>query len=599
MARYDNIVRPSTVRQVLEAERVEDLRTLARLVTRSVPTRKGELVDVVVAYLADPAHLREVLDGLDAIARSAVAEAAYGSGSLSPPAFRAKYGALPRRTGWLTALFDVTLFMPPDLGQRVRALVPRPPDVILEGVEELPAGDDMVMRLGEIAAQADLLAVLRLCDTGRLTVSQATRRPSQATVRAVAEVLEEGDFYPDEAIAAFAWPLLLQAGGLAALAAGRLALSANGRKALAAAPHDTLASLWRRWLKGGLIDEFSRVEAIKGQQAAGGRNLTAPAPRRAALAAALAEAPPGRWVQVDAFFRYMRACGHDFTVARDLWRLYITDPQYGSLGYDGGPGWSLMEGRFALCLLFEYAAVLGLIDVAYERPEGARDDYRDRWGTDELDALSRYDGLRYFRLNALGAYALGLSEAYAGPAGAPSQAGALRVLPNLEVVFLGARVAAHDALCIERYGEPRSAGVWALSKAKLLQALERDGNLADLEALLARTEGPLPDTVRSLLGEVRERSARLRDLGTYRLIECADADLARLLAHDRRLRGRATLVGERHLAVPLSEETAFRRALHTAGYALSAGAGAAQPAPARSAAPAPDARAPSPGPRRR
>ena len=31
-----------------------------------------------------------------------------------------------------------------------------------------------------------------------------------------------GDFYPDEAIAAFAWPLLMQAGGLAELEGARL-----------------------------------------------------------------------------------------------------------------------------------------------------------------------------------------------------------------------------------------------------------------------------------------------------------------------------------------------------------------------------------------
>ena len=53
-----------------------------------------------------------------------------------------------------------------------------------------------------------------------------------ATVAAVAEVLDGGDFYPAEPIAAFAWPLLLQAGGLAELAGGRLQLTDRGRAAL-------------------------------------------------------------------------------------------------------------------------------------------------------------------------------------------------------------------------------------------------------------------------------------------------------------------------------------------------------------------------------
>jgi hypothetical protein len=36
----------------------------------------------------------------------------------------------------------------------------------------------------------------------------------------------------------------------------------------------------------------------------------------------------------------------------------------------------------------------------------ARPDFYDAWGTDDLALLSRYDGLRYIRLNALGAYCL-------------------------------------------------------------------------------------------------------------------------------------------------------------------------------------------------
>lgn len=49
-----------------------------------------------------------------------------------------------------------------------------------------------------------------------------------------------------------------------------------------------------------------------------------------------------------------------------------------------------------MALLFEYAATLGLLDVAYVRPEGARDDV-DPEGSTDLVQLSRYDGLRLVR----------------------------------------------------------------------------------------------------------------------------------------------------------------------------------------------------------
>ena len=76
------------------------------------------------------------------------------------------------------------------------------------------------VRLTEREALLNLRAVLELCAAGELRCSEKTQRPAAATVAAVAEVLAGGDFYATEPIAAFAWPLLIQAGGLAELAAG-------------------------------------------------------------------------------------------------------------------------------------------------------------------------------------------------------------------------------------------------------------------------------------------------------------------------------------------------------------------------------------------
>jgi hypothetical protein len=88
------------------------------------------------------------------------------------------------------------------------------------------------VRQTEPEALGNLPAVLQLCAAGKLRCSEKTRRPSAATIRTVAEALVAGDFYPDEAIASFAWPLLLQAGGLARLDGSRLTLTPKGRKAL-------------------------------------------------------------------------------------------------------------------------------------------------------------------------------------------------------------------------------------------------------------------------------------------------------------------------------------------------------------------------------
>jgi len=125
----------------------------------------------------------------------------------------------------------------------------------------------------------------------------------------------------------------------------------------------------------------------------GQRGLTAVAGRRNAIASALVECPVGRWVTVNEFFRYIRAAGHDFEVSRSLESIHFGSSlrQFGS----GGDDWIILQRRYILCLLFEYAASLGIIDIAYINPSGARADYGNFWGADDLDFF-RYDGRLIF-----------------------------------------------------------------------------------------------------------------------------------------------------------------------------------------------------------
>ncbi|MFV2019554.1 hypothetical protein [Micromonospora sp. LOL_023] len=93
-----------------------------------------------------------------------------------------------------------------------------------------------------------------------------TKRPAAASVVTVAETLSSGDFYPEEAIAAYAWPLLVQAGGLAELVGGKLQLTARGRTALRKPAADVVKGLWRSWVSKAITDELIRVDNFKGQR---------------------------------------------------------------------------------------------------------------------------------------------------------------------------------------------------------------------------------------------------------------------------------------------------------------------------------------------
>ncbi len=88
------------------------------------------------------------------------------------------------------------------------------------------------------------------------------------------------------------------------------------------------------------------------------------------------------------------------------------------------------------------------------------------------------------------------------------------------------------------------------------------------EFLAAGGHGHLPQTVRVLLADLGERAGRLRDLGTARLLECADAGTARLLADDRQLGKVGYRAGERLLVSRAEAEAAVRARLRKLGYVV-------------------------------
>jgi hypothetical protein len=265
-------------------------------------------------------------------------------------------------------------------------------------------------------ALSNLISVLELVADGRVRYAAGGRRPTAAALKLVEDVLVAGDFYDaGEPIAAFAWPLLIQVGGLARLAGSRLELSSRGRATLDRPGYQALGALWARWQASVSTDELARIEVIKGQRAPG--TLTSAVIRRAAVTAALAALEPGAWTSVGKLLAALRVQQPPLVATRSLralWRLYVGDCYFGSLGHAGPKTWDLVEGRYALCVLFEYAATAGLIDVAYTGPRGARGDFRVLWGADQLGCLSRYDGLAAVRVNELGAAILHDPDALPG-----------------------------------------------------------------------------------------------------------------------------------------------------------------------------------------
>ena len=609
-----------TVKRALEREGHETVKRLGELLAvKPKSRRKADFVEAILPHLEDN-KLSETLSRLNETQKKAVAEAVYHpKNEFDDGRFKAKYGVSadfgkPREvfeepTATFLHLFiyrdEISRFIPADLSEKLKKFVAPPPDLAIKAHTRLPEKFTLreanfnwstkreeikikeiplTVAATETAARRDVNAVLRLVEAGKIAASDKTFQPSAASVQEITSVLQGGDFYelPDKnkkrsgyfqeigAIKGFAWPILLQAAKLVELTASKkLKISDEGRKFLLKSPPEILRHIWQKWLKTTLFDELRRIDSIKGQTGKGKNTLTGIKPRREAVNEALKNCATGEWLAIDEFLRVLRV-NHDFSVSRNLWELYVEEPGYGSLGYDFGRGldkWLIVEGRYALSVLFEYAATLGLIDVAYIPPFGARRDFKDLWGVDDYDFFSRYDGLMFLRLNNLGAFCLGLTDAYEPPA--VTVKSSLRVLPDLTIKVTGEPLAADEKLFLAGFAESESPEEWRLSRDLTISALENGQTIESLrEFLQKREEQELPDPVEGFLRETTRRASALRDQGLARIIECETAEIARQIVVDARAQKLCFRASEKSLGVWAETEKQFREIVRKIGYGL-------------------------------
>jgi len=618
MRRYDCLDSDSTLRATLARRNVDELKKLVALLPgiRLKAPRKIELIGALERFLLGDGVV-QLWTQLKPLEQSAVAEAVHSDvETFDPGAFHAKYGALPvfeikEQNRWQKQPTLLGLFLhptvsgkrsvPDELREKLQAFVPKPAAPELSTFEQIPERPPrewtshrcdvkthttvyeqhelpLIVRSTEQAACQDLRTVLRLIDMEKISVSPKTLLPSKATMTLLSGLLRGGDFFeltekvnswdPEIGpVKAFSWALLVQAARFAALRNGKLRLTKTGRAALEAPPAHTLRETWNAWVTRGIIDEYNRIDTIKGQKGKGRKGFTAPKDRRLTIQCALPECPVGRWVEIGEFSRYMRAAGFQFEVTRDPWSLYICDPQYGSLGYEGYGGWNILQERYLLCLLLEYAAPLGVIDVAYEHPAGARDDFREQWGADDLIFLSRYDGLHYFRLTPLGAFILGQEDHYESRKEEPTVS--LTVLPNRQIRIDQGDLSPDQQLLLENFAEPQGTGLWALDEARAIKSVEKGARIGELCTFLAAGDPqPLPEAVEGFLASVERRGVACICKGTALLIECISPQIAETIAQNSGSGKLCQRTGERGLVVPVDKEKAFRDALNSIGYGM-------------------------------
>ncbi|OQY50242.1 MAG: hypothetical protein B6240_02025 [Desulfobacteraceae bacterium 4572_87] len=593
MPAYSESPNYESLAEALYSYTVDTLRPLTKLVCEKTPSRKGDMVAVICRTMLSD-KLKFHFGRLSDIEKAAVQEAIFSpAGELNLIKFKAKYQQEApigqslgwRSNGYLVDLFIVNRHVPDDLGNLLIEFIKKPekdrikyadklPESIRLDIHEKTVDRDLNVRNTAAAALNNLETVLRLVEGGKIKVSANTGRPALAAQKKLAKLLQEGDWYEEDDILggighiqAFAWPILLQGTGLAKEDGSTLKLTNKGKKALKGNLPQIIKAAWAKWHTTKILDEFSRVDKIKGQKSSRGRTLFAAHTRRPVLYDGLSLCAPGRWLTVKELLRAMNSEGLDFEVVRYAWKLYVGNSQYGGLDEFGGQ--TMAKTRYMLAFLFEYAATLGIIDVAYIPPDDALSDYPTwdwGWSMDGGNFLSRYDGLTYIRLNPLGAFAMEMTDDYET---APTEKRAvLTVLPNHDVVVTDAQaLSPADKLFLEKIGQKKSSALWILTTRTLLEAAQNGATMEDIKTFLkSRSAQPIPETVTTLLNDAKNRSSGLKYAGRTHLVACKDPVLQKLVTTDTKLSKLCRPAGEKHIVIMPGKENQFMSALVQLGY---------------------------------
>ena len=593
----------TTLHEILWNLTADHLRYRLKFLNPSLKaTLKADLVDGVKDALAGPG-LQAALDALDETGRLAVMEAVHEPGHQHfPTRFLAKYGReakfyikseaarsydsleTPTNATRLHVFFypsgeRESPMIPGDLAERLRPMVPVPTAFTVPRIAEPVAEDGLLIRQTEAEALIEFGALLRLAAAGGMAFGPKTGIPAKNAITGIEASLVGGDWFPPEltrlpdpkpwdreigSIKSVGWTRMLQVAGLIAMSGSKSVLTPQGRRAVEKPAWEAIEAIWRKWSANKEYDEFNRIDVIKGQTVKGA--LTARVQRRAIAFEALAECPTGEWMTFDGFSNYMRAEDFMFEVSSDPWKLYIADRNYGSLGYSGCGGWEALQDRFLLCWLMEYAATLGLVDIAYKIPDQARP--VDSWGMDDYRWLSRYDGLHAFRINPLGAYVLSAGETPFQPS-RPAPQVRLTVLRDRTIHVVSGQLSPAERMQLETWAEPEDDAVFRLDDSRAIEAVETGQEPESFARFLEeRDDQPLPEALLAFLKQAQANGQAVRQSGTAILFECGNPFIAEMISECKEVTAFCHRVGEKTLAVREESITKFRKQVRLLGLGI-------------------------------
>ncbi|HXV42030.1 MAG TPA: hypothetical protein VEC96_03125, partial [Anaerolineae bacterium] len=562
-------------------------------------TRKDDLVHCIHNAVMTPASLERLWNRLDNLSKKAVSAAYHNDGEFNATAFAAQYGALPERpqSKWSwdfkPVLLDLFLYsrlpyqafqaynpiIPSDLMPLLAKLVSPPDKFQVEGRREAPKTIvgrwrkpvELICAETEQTGLHDLVAYLRLVNEGKITIDYSSGRATLASVKQIVASLLHKDFLllpekfrANQTIRPFGLDVFARETGL--IKAGpqnKAQLTRSGQEFYQMQDVELLLEAFETWTREGRFDELSRIPALKGQKSRS-TFLTAPASRREAIIEALSWCPAGVWIDLEDFYRAVKIWHFDFEVEKTAYSsLYVGDKEYGALY--GEIYWPVVKGSYIKVVLMEYLGSIGALDLLYTNPEDAPSKVSSMF-SDEIFSL--YDGLKYFRINPLGAYLLGQAGEYLPSK--PLDQPLFTISADSTVTLVNpAELTPNNRSNLEQLAVPVGNGHYRLDTQRLLTSLE-EGQVLDhlAEFLQKRHAGPVPSEVLAWLEQIHENSRAFKKGETALFIKAKSADLVELVQTDPILQKICYVIDKKTIAIPANKEKILRARLKELEYIL-------------------------------
>lgn len=453
---------------------------------------------------------------------------------------------------------DYTLYIEPSVRRIITIYYDAPSGAKLNPVTELPEIAHIYER-GEIDIMLELPRLLAYSQQGNIKTS-VKGKPQVSSLGKMQRKLNLAEFYPDEAsklIGSMRTNLL--AGLISTMGA---ASSTSERNIL-------IKTLIHSYYANGYTSVYKLLTYLKGTAYAEAYYVEKVEPHFVHL---LSELPENEWVSVENILKYLKFSFVDirpiksYTAKNKLYYEYEAVVQYERYAYTEQKHYIDNE-RYDRAItvptlkgtMYLFAA-FGLLDIAYEAVDGSMMGQT---------CDSPYDGLKYIRLNSLGAYVSGQRTRYEAPEEISHSK--IELSPD-SLTIISDKNDTTAAIVLEPYTEKVTPNRFKTDFSIFLNGISDKKELADKIRLFKQSvTEELPPNWITFFDQLHQKIdplAKVPSMVVYQ-IPADNPELIKLIARDAKLKNLCFKAEGYHILVEKKKLAAFKARLREFGYLMS------------------------------